>query len=203
MRLGLPVLALATLIAASVTSRSFAAAEADTDAAFVKRLFGRTADPKKSYACFVRQYDADHLAHHPLQKVSAMKLLVTAERDAESEEPIYSFRLGLNYRNRRGVFDSSGGCRRGETADGGQFGCGVDCDGGAIGVEFANGDKSVLLKVDRIRIWRSKNQPDEEASKESLVAGADDRVFRLDRTSLDDCKSLVTDRKELAAIRRI
>jgi hypothetical protein len=40
-----------------------------------------------------------------------------------------------------------------------------------------------------------------DASSQSLVAGADDRVFRLDRAGLDQCQSLVTVRKELAAIR--
>jgi len=33
------------------------------------------------------------------------------------------------------------------------------------------------------------------------VAGADDKIFRLDRTDTGECASLVTDRKELAAIR--
>ena len=42
--------------------------------AFNVKLF--TGPPgKKAYACFVRHYDADHLARHPKQKVSAMQLL--------------------------------------------------------------------------------------------------------------------------------
>jgi hypothetical protein len=36
----------------------------------------------------------------------------------------------------------------------------------------------------------------------SLTGGADDRVFRLARASMNECTSLVTDRKELAAMRR-
>jgi hypothetical protein len=36
----------------------------------------------------------------------------------------------------------------------------------------------------------------------SLTGGADDRVFRLARANLNECTSLVSDRKELAAIRR-
>ncbi len=52
-----------------------------------------------------------------------------------------------------------------------------------------------------MRIWQN-NKPDDEAGDE-LVAGKDDAIFRLDRASLDECKSLVTDRKELAAIRHI
>ena len=48
-------------------------------------------------------------------------------------------------------------------------------------------------------MWQN-NRPDEEA-REALTAGADDKIFRLDRTDARDCASLVTDRKELAAIR--
>jgi hypothetical protein len=35
----------------------------------------------------------------------------------------------------------------------------------------------------------------------ALSGGKDDKVFRLDRSGLDDCRSLITDRKELAALR--
>ena len=35
-----------------------------------------------------------------------------------------------------------------------------------------------------------------------LVAGADDKIFRVDRADLHECSELVTDRKELAALRR-
>jgi hypothetical protein len=55
------------------------------------------------------------------------------------------------------------------------------------------------VSLDSIRIWRN-NRPDEDGFP--LSGGADDRVFRLDRASLDKCRSLVTDRQELAAMRR-
>jgi len=61
---------------------------------------------KKTYACFVRRYDPDHLARHPLQKVSAMKLLVSAEIPPEDATYTYSFRLGFKYRHRSGDFDA-------------------------------------------------------------------------------------------------
>ena len=54
------------------------------------------------------------------------------------------------------------------------------------------------IRLDSIRIWRN-NKPDDDDF--SLSGGADDRVFRLDRADLDECRSLITDRKELAAIR--
>jgi hypothetical protein len=86
--------------------------------AFDSRIFGGPLS-QRTYACFVRRYDANHLAPHPKQRVSAMKLLVTAQ-DASND----------------------------------------------------------------------------------LVGGADDRIFRVDRADLHGCSGLVTDRKQLATLRR-
>jgi hypothetical protein len=150
----------------------------------------------------VRRYDPDHLARHPKQKVSAMKLLVTAEIPSDENTTNYSFRLGANYRHRSGDFDSSGFCSHVVAEDAGhemRFGCGVDCDGGGIGVALSKDDKSAIIRLERVRIWQN-NKPDEEAG-DSLVAGADDKILRLDRIDTRECASLLTDRKELAAIR--
>ena len=169
--------------------------------AFDARMFGGPLS-QKSYACFVRRYDASHLAQHPKQKVSAMKLLVTAEIPSDENTTNYSFRLGVKYRHRSGDFDSSGFCSHVVAEDAGnemRFGCGVDCDGGGIGVALSKDDKSAIIRLERVRIWQN-NKPDEEAG-DSLVAGADDKIFRLDRIDTRECASLVTDRKELAAIR--
>lgn len=171
---------------------------------FAKRLFaGDPGKQEKSYACFVCQYDAAHLARHPLQKVNAMKLLITAERVPEDEALNYSFRLGLTFRNRPGNFDSSGDCghlKETSSPDNkAQLGCSVDCEGGGITVELAGDSKSTKIRLDTIRIWRN-NKPDEDGF--SISGGADDRVFRLDRASLEQCRSLVADRKALAAMRR-
>jgi hypothetical protein len=175
-----------------------ARSEAD---AFDVRMF--TSPPgNKAYACFVRRYDPDHLARHPKQKVSAMKLLVSAEIPEDEKTLNYSFRLGVKYRHRSGDFDSSGFCNHVVAEDAGnemRIGCGVDCEGGGINVALSKDDKSAIIRLERIRIWQN-NKPDDEA-EDSLVAGADDKIFRLDRTDASECASLVTDRKELAAIR--
>jgi hypothetical protein len=183
-------------------------AEPDKDSAqkeeFIKQLFAHPVGKDKSYACFVRRYDPEHLARHRLQKVSAMKLLLTAETAPESGEPTYSFRLGVRYRNKSGTYDSSGECGQAQiTAESNnevRLGCGVDCDGGGIDIALTKDYNATLIRLERIRIWRN-DKPDDEAS-DSLVAGADDKIFRLDRASLDECHSLVTDRKELAEMRR-
>src|SRR5258708_25997580 len=114
-------------------------------AEFDARMFGAPIGKKTAYVCFVRRYDADHLARHPLQKVSAMKLLVTAEHPPEDTTTGYSFRLGLKYRHRKGDFDSSGFCGHVIAEDAGnelRLGCGVDCDGGGIDVALSQDDKS-------------------------------------------------------------
>ena len=155
----------------------------------------------KAYACFVRSYDADHLALHPKQKVAAMKLLMTTEKPP-GEKTSYSFRIGVNYRNRSGDFDSSGDCDHTVAENTGgeiRFACGVDCEGGGINVALSKDNKSAIVRLDKITVWQN-NKPDDEAG-EALAAGADDKIFRLDRAAADDCAALVTDRKELAAIR--
>ena len=169
-------------------------------AAFDNRMFAGPLG-QKTYACFVRHYDASHLAQHPKQKVSAMKLLVTAENPPEEKTTNYSFRLGVQYRHRPGKFDSSGYCNHVVAEDKGneiRYGCGVDCEGGGIDVAMKD-DKSAIVRLERIVVWE-RNKPDDEAS-DALLAGADDKIFRVDRADLRECAELVTDRKELAAIR--
>ncbi|OAF10903.1 hypothetical protein [Bradyrhizobium neotropicale] len=177
------------------------ATKAETDAFNARIYAGPPGD--KAYACFVRRYDAEHLARHPKQKVAAMRLLISAESDNEDKQLHDSFRFGFKYRHRPGDFDSSGSCgshvllqnHDGEV----RLGCGVDCEGGGIEVALSKDDKSAIVRLVQIRVWQN-NKPDDEA-EQSLVAGADDKIFRLDRADTGECASLVTDRKELAALR--
>src|SRR5262245_15643246 len=131
------------LIAAALLSVAGATASHSQDgidkakaAAFDGRMFAGPLG-QKTYACFVRRYDAAHLAQHPKQKVSAMKLLVTAEDAPEDKTVNYSVRLGFKYRHRAVNFDSSGYCSHIVAENTGgeiRFGCGVDCEGGGIQV---------------------------------------------------------------------
>src|SRR5215475_11026116 len=130
-------------------------------AAFDSRMFAGPMG-RKTYACFVRHYDAAHLAQHPKQNVSTMKLLMTAEQEAEAKTISYSFRLGVAYRHRAGNFDSSGYCNHAVAEDAGgeiRFGCGVDCDGGGIDVALSKDNKSAIVRLDSITVW-NRNKPD-------------------------------------------
>jgi len=170
---------------------------------FARRVFADNLDKPTEYACFSRHYDAQHLAQHPLQKVSVMRLLVSAERDPEDKTLKYSFRLGVNFHNRPGDFDSSGDCAHLTGEDAAKqkidFGCSVDCDGGGINVNLAQDNAYVIVTLSGIRIWKGKDNDDGAATE--LKAGADDKVFHLDRVNVNECASLATNRKELAAMR--
>jgi hypothetical protein len=180
------------------------AAQPKYGAAFAEQMFAGKVDQDKSYACFVRVYDSAHLARHPLQKVKSMKLLVTGEKSSDLPVLGYSFRIGLNFRARKGNFDSSGSCGSAgiteSPAHKTMLGCGVDCDGGGISIEMTPDNRATLVRLERIRIWQN-NKPDDEGL--DLSGGADDKIFRLDRANLDLCRSLITDRKELAAVRTL
>ena len=198
-------------VATAAAAQALADDLQQTDAAFAKRMFAGAVPKPKAYACFARRYDAAHLAAHPLQKVAAMKLLITAEMVPEDKAFAYSFRLGVTFRDRPGDFDSSGDCGHAPTVkaldatefavpDGIDFTCSVDCDGGGISVNLAHNDTALIVKpLDRIRIWKGKDF--DEAAATALNAGTDDKIFRLDRVKPDECASLITDRKELAALR--
>jgi hypothetical protein len=174
------------------------------DDGVAKRLFAGKAGKPKSYACFVRRYDGEHLARHPRQKVTTMKLLVTAEKLPEDDRINFSFQVGVRLRHQAGTFDSAGSCGHVETSkDAGgqvQFQCAVECDGGGVTVKLPEHGKSVTLELASIRLWKHSSAGDE--GDHELEAGADDGVFRLDRASLDDCRSLVVDKDELAELRR-
>ena len=98
------------LAAAAGFAGEAAMADDSPDIAFSKRMFAGSAPQPKGYACFIRRYDAAHMAQHPLQKVTVMKLLITAEMVPDDKVLEYSFRLGVNFRDRPGDFDSSGDC---------------------------------------------------------------------------------------------
>ena len=170
--------------------------------AFDSRMFGTT--PINKILRLLRpQIRQRPSGQHPKQKVSTMKLLMTAEIPSDASTFNYSFRLGVKYRNRSTNLESFGDCGHVVAEDTGQeirFGCGVDCDGGGLGVAMAKDDKSAIVGLARVRIWKRNTATEETA--EDLVAGDDDAKFRLDRAELRECADLVTDRKELAELKR-
>jgi len=194
----------ALMVAAALAATPLAAHAEDDGmdpakvAAFENRVFAGPVSEKAS-ACFVRRYDARHLALHPRQKVAAMKLLVTVDKVA-TEPTSYGYRIGVQYRNKPGDFDGGSSCGLMVDENGKKeirFSCDVDCGGGGIEVAISKDNKSMILHLEAIAVWDRKH-PDGEA--ESLQGGKDDKVFRLDRVHPSQCAELLTDNKTVASL---
>src|SRR5215469_16085119 len=166
--------------------------------AFQQRLFGRPLGANPIHVCFSRVYDAPHLAQHRQQNVRTMLLMVKG--NLEDNAPSYALRMGVTFRASGTHFDSAGDCGAIHDADAGGTGvahCGVDCDGGQIDVAIKDA-KSVRVSIpEGARIWRAGSDNDSDHRKRF---GADDKLFRLDRTALTQCLSLADDSKEKAAM---
>ncbi len=196
--------AFAVLALASTAHLQAQAAGADQNAAFQKQIFNRTIGKDRIHACYRRIYDAPHLASHPQQNVRTMTLLVTGSAE-DPASPTYALGLGVTFRRSGTHFETYGSCGSiGDGTPGGKanvVNCGVDCDGGSIDVALKN-DKSVLVSIpEGARIWKAGSNSD-ETNDESRRFGADDKLFRLDRTKLTDCISLVGDDDEKAQLRK-
>jgi hypothetical protein len=169
------------------------------EAAFDKRVFGGLIRGKAA-ACFARRYDASHLAQHPKQKVSSMKLLVTTENHPK-EPTSYAYKVGVQFRNKPGNFDGGSSCSHMVDEDGQKaisFSCDVECGGGGLEIAMAKDDRSAIVKVDVIGVYDRKHPKDDAVT---LEGGADDKVFRLDRVDNSECAELLN-HKEMASLQR-
>jgi hypothetical protein len=169
------------------------------ETAFDKRVFGGPIG-NKAVACFVRRYDASHLAQHPKQKVSSMKLLVTAENHPK-EPTAYAYKVGVQFRNKPGNFDGGSACSHMADDDRKKisFSCDVECGGGGLEIAMSKDDKSAIVNLEVIGVWDRKH-PKKDAV--TLQGGADDKVFRLDRVDNAECADLLANHKEMASLQR-
>jgi hypothetical protein len=177
------------LVAASLACGSARAAD---DSAFAASIFNEPAPSSKARACFVRHYDAPHMAQHPKQKVTDMMLLVGREKSPDEPGLRWQFQLSTHFTDRKGRFESGGDCSAGG-ADGkpaNRLTCMVECDGGDILVTNGVDAKSVTARVEGLRIWRA-GKTMEDAGAEDVIAGADDKNFRLERADIAECTPLL------------
>lgn len=166
----------------------------------VVRIFGRDPGMQAAHACFVRHYTKAHLASHPKQNVTDMLLYVSKQQD---EASYYSLTMQVNFRQIRKPFQVAGSCQPGD--DGKHaLSCGIDCDGGAIAVRVKN-DTSLLIDIpESVRVYDPSVNSEE--TDEDLPGGArfgaDDKLFRLDRTALRDCTPVISDEDVRAKVLR-
>ncbi len=148
------------------------------------------------------RYDAEHLARHPKQKVAAMKLLVSAEFDKEDKGLHRSFRLGFGTATAAAIFESSGSCNRALFTR-----MATTCASAAASTAMAAASALRSPRTTGRRSCGSNRSGSGRTTsripiaEDSLVAGAGAKIFRVDRADNGECASLVTDRKELAALR--
>src|ERR1051326_267483 len=123
-----PVLVAAAL--SLLASAAVAAPRQDAKLAdFAQRMFATKSLDQKASACFVRTYDAAHLARHRKQTVTAMKMLVSAEKIADDGQLSYSYELGMNFRDRKGEHLSSFECGHARASGEKRGGVDVRCHG--------------------------------------------------------------------------
>lgn len=168
--------------------------------AFDAQVFGRPIGDRAT-ACFVRRYDANHLAQHRKQKVSSMKLLLTAENKPE-EETSFAYKVGVQFKIKPGNFDGGSNCGHLEEEDGNKeirFTCDVDCGGGGLEIAMAKDSKSAIVHLEVIGVYDRKHPKRDPIT---LEGGADDKLFRLDRVDNSECAELMPGRKEVASLQR-
>ena len=124
--------------------------------------------------CFARVYDRAHLASHPDQIITTVRLSIK-KPDLRSSYA-YDFALSARVRGRDVPLNTGGLCVR----ELGGVKCTVECDGGGVDIKPHAGH--AMMYLDRIRVAKCGEELFEGG--EELSGGKDDRVFRLDR--MDD-----------------
>ena len=145
-------------------------------------------------ACYARSYDAAHLRDHPQQRVSAVTLFLrviglNADGDkffvprAEPYDRIqYEHAIALTRRGSKRRLSAGGYCSGDVTAR-----CVVECDAGGYTLEKAGADALLIRLLDQ----GVEFDNDCDGGKGTRVTpGRDDKVFRVERVSLDHCAAL-------------
>ena len=181
----------ATVLVVPAVSHADAAAD-------IVMIFGRDPGMGAAHACFLRRYSKAHLASHPQQNVTDMLLYVSKQ---EGSEPYYGLSLQVNFRQLSKPFQVAGSCSI-ESGGKSTLGCGIDCDGGHLGVRVKDA-RSLLVEIpNSVRIFDPADMEGEADADlpQGARFGADDKLFRTDRTDLRDCVPLIYDEAIKASV---
>ncbi len=91
----IPVLLGAMTIASAMQAHAQGMTPRQESENFVRRVLGSMPGDKPATACFVRTYDAAHLAAHPQQKVRQVLFLFRVSEMQETISSVYTFVTGL------------------------------------------------------------------------------------------------------------
>ena len=162
--------------------------------------------PLGQEACFGRTYDAAHLKQHPKQRVTSFHLFRDFTPDPTKETPQDTrekmieddgdgssilVTAYVRFRDRPGLFFHGLSCNPGAA---GGVRCGIDCDGGGFRLKPA-ADSLLLENEGFVVIGGCGASEDEAEQSDQVLPGADDKVFRLDRKPVAECRALEDSRK--------
>jgi hypothetical protein len=148
--------------------------------------------------CFTRTYDKAHLAKHPDQLVTAIRLRVY---HPPSDVSATWMGLEAKVRGRNVVLSTTGNCRKSEPSNPrdfkhlpprGALWCSVECDGGGVSIAPRDGHAMMYLGGGfhggiRVSVKGvSCGEPEEEV----LSANKDDDIFRLNRVDERACAGI-------------
>jgi hypothetical protein len=133
--------------------------------------------------CFTRTYDRAHLARHPDQLVTSVKLRIRPPSDVDDERPVFEVQFKVRGKNKPLV--NTGNCSK--EARG--LRCSVECDGG--GVNVVPRARDAMMYLDRIRLTDGCDGHLIDGGLD-LTGGKDDRVFRLNRVNDVACTEVTT-----------
>lgn len=152
--------------------------------ACLQLLSSAAASAEPLNGCFSRTYDAAHLAAHPGQTVSAMKLKLKPRQMDDG----YNFgaELRFGFREDKRAFFAVGICK--DTA--GTLTCSLDQDAGQLTVQPAEGGVS-LSPISDVRA--DSESGDESEYVTVKAANAEDRDFRLRSVAASECREFDTD----------
>ena len=134
--------------------------------------------------CFSRTYDRAHLAKHPDQIVTAVKLHLKTNNHRSYD---CDFSLQFKVRGKYETLRTAGFCNRDARGAAKGLKCIVECDGGGVYVVHRATD--LMMYLNRIRVVTSCGDDVIEGGEE-LSGGKDDREFRLDRVNDSMCDAM-------------
>jgi hypothetical protein len=129
--------------------------------------------PPKTPACYERIYDAAHLAAHPKQEVTRIRLVHTGQ---SAPNEVMFLTIDIAVRGKREVYSLGGVCE----ADGRGLNCTPEWNAGTFRVE-ASQDGSLLV-TNRSMLFNPSNYAAEEPAPNAIKLEGDDRTWRLQRT---------------------
>jgi hypothetical protein len=193
-----------SVILAALTAGAFAspglAAESSNE--FLAHLMGHLYRTGETFACFSRRYDDAYLAAHPRQNVVFAKALVAAYFRTSAVNPKngaydYQVSLGFTFRGRSDVLTSVAECGEGKIKD--SLRDGAVCAGpvGSDGEMHLGLDgRGLLMSIPNGSDLWAPGPVEKRHDTVKNPFGADDKIFRLDRTNLSECEDMAFDRQK-------